>query len=160
MKRVSLSDVSICPPQLTYSFYLREPRVFVEAVAWEGEALASFMPGRWRHALYLSFSKKDFKYFNYPKVVGMPEYTWRSYDYYNSSFKHVELNGGITFYEERLVTKNDSPTIKIGADYQHLGDEEFSLANQAQAILYSDGVRALNSLLELHKEMKYEKYDV
>jgi len=87
---------------------------------------------KWFNTLYVHFNKSDFPNFQYPQ---------NGY-YYQSSFADIDFHGGVTFYEESIV--NDKTFVKVGCDYQHLGDDHYQLADHGLSIIkfHTNGVLA------------------
>lgn len=105
---------------------------------------------KWFNCLYLHFCKEDFPQLEYQKLI---ECNWGSqkkrFDYHESSVATLDWHGGCTFYEEIFNVEHGKTYVKVGCDYQHLGDDAYMEADYGKTILELDGKKICDEFEQL-----------
>ena len=87
----------------------------------------------WCHYIYLDLDKQIEDKEIADKLWLEPKYTNKgrfSYDYWTEEINNIEFHGGCTFYSKVSSPDDKNRRIKIGCDYQHIGDvgREYNLS--------------------------------
>jgi hypothetical protein len=110
-----------------------------------GEGISSLGIGPWCNCLYLNLRKSDWPMIEFPPLASDK---FRSHEYEKGDLAEMEWHCGVTFYEE-LKHWNDTITVKVGADYQHLYDDHLTHNDNGESILLTDGDRIAKEFIEL-----------
>lgn len=103
---------------------------------------------KWHNTLYLMFYKNDFPNIGYPKI----EQKYGLFDYYDTELSKLNFHGGITFYEEMLHIESGKTIVKVGCDYNHLGDDIYTEGDNGEYILLYHTEEILNNFKKLNEE--------
>ena len=122
---------------------------------------SELMPGMgaYRHTIYIEFKKEDWKFFEYPKLekkefAGKP---YLSFDYNNCSFNEIEVHWDVTYYDEiKYATLKNSTRVKVGWDFQHLGDDHYSTEDLGQHLLDAHAEEMMDQFVVIHEEREKE----
>lgn len=112
------------------------------------ETISHKETSKWFNSLYLSFIKKNFINFKYPRIKTQDNGRL-IFCYWKSDFGKIECHGGVTFYEETFIRELSRTVVKIGCNYQHLHDDFYMAGDHGKMILENDGPEFLNNFLEL-----------
>lgn len=102
-----------------------------EVKQWAYDSSGGSLPDKcWNYYLYLNLAKFEDKavadslWLEDKEVQFSPTSPVRvTHDYYgNPTLSGLEMHGGITFYEK--MTPDKQRIVKVGCDFQHLGDAE------------------------------------